>query len=57
MDFDSVNHRDLIESLIGETAKGLNEVRHAQDDLEKVESRLKFNLAVLHNLKKRFIEE
>lgn len=57
MDFNSVDHKDLIDSLIGETAKGLNEVRHAQDDLEKVESRLKFILAVLHNLRTRDLEK
>lgn len=57
MDFNDLPCPDLLDSVIGEVAKSLNEVRHAQDDLNKAESRLKFTLAVLHNLKTRDIKE
>ena len=57
MDFNTISKRDLLDSLIAETAKGLNEIRHAQDDLDKAENRLKFVLAVLHNLKTRDLKE
>ena len=57
MDFNDLPTPDLLDSVIGEVAKSLNEVRHAQDDLDKAESRLKFTLAVLHNLKTRDIKE
>jgi exonuclease VII small subunit len=57
MDFNNLNKGQLLDSLIAEVAKGLNEVRHAQDDLDKAESRMKFVLAVLHNLKARDLQE
>lgn len=44
----------IIQTLEGEVAKALNEVRHAEDDLDKAESRLKFTLALIHNLKQRY---
>jgi hypothetical protein len=53
MDFNDLGHSDIVDSLIAETAKALNEVRHAQDDLDKADSRLRFILAALHNLKMR----
>jgi hypothetical protein len=53
MDFDNLSKEQLIATLEGEVAKALNEVRHAQDDLEKSTSRLKFTLAVIHNYKNR----
>jgi hypothetical protein len=57
MDFNTLNKGQLLDSLIAEVAKALNEVRHAQDDLDKAESRMKFTLAVLHNLKARDLQE
>ena len=53
MDFNNLGHSDIVDSLIAESAKALNEVRHAQDDLDKADSRLRFILAALHNLKMR----
>ena len=57
MDFDKITKSDLLDSLVAETAKALNEVRHAQDDLDKANNRLRFILAVIHNLKIRDIKE
>lgn len=53
MDFNDLGHSDIIDSLIAEAAKALNETRHAQEDLDKADSRLRFILAALHNLKIR----
>jgi hypothetical protein len=53
MNFNDLGHSDVIDSLIAETAKAINETRHAQDDLQKADSRLRFVLAALHNLKMR----
>jgi hypothetical protein len=53
MNFNDLSHDDIIDSLIAESAKAINEVRHAQDDLDKADSRLRFILAALHNLKMR----
>jgi hypothetical protein len=57
MDFNEVSIKDLLLSLEAELAKSLNEVRHAQDDLEKADSRLRFALAVLNTIKDRDIKE
>jgi hypothetical protein len=57
MDFNKISARDLLDSLVAETAKALNEVRHAQDDLDKANNRLRFILAVIHSLKIRDIKE
>lgn len=54
MDFYDHSITDILKSLEGEIAKTLNEIRHAQDDLEKAENRQKFNLAVIHHLKLRY---
>jgi len=54
MDFNTIAFKDLLASLETEVAKALNELRHAQEDLDKAESRLKFTLAVIHNLKDRY---
>jgi hypothetical protein len=51
MDFKDHNLKDLVVSLEAEVAKSLAEVRHAQDDLDKVENRQKFILALLHYIK------
>ena len=57
MDFNQIPTKDLLKSIEAELAKSLNEVRHAQDDLDKADNRLKFSLAVLHNLKNRDIKD
>ena len=53
MDLNDHSTRDLLISLEAETAKSLAETRAAQADLEKVNSRLRFILAVIHILKER----
>jgi hypothetical protein len=57
MDFNEVSVADLLLSLEAELAKSLSEVRHAQDDLDKANSRLRFAVALLHNIKNRDIKE
>jgi len=57
MNFNDLSSDELIASLTAETAKALNEIRHAESDLDKADSRLKFVLALLHNLKQRDIKE
>jgi hypothetical protein len=57
MDFNEVSIKDLLLSLEAELAKSLNEVRHAQDDLDKANSRLRFAVALLHNIKNRDIKD
>jgi HPt (histidine-containing phosphotransfer) domain-containing protein len=57
MDFNDLTHAQILDTLTAECAKALNEVRHAQDDLDKADSRLKFVLALIHNLKERDIKE
>jgi len=44
---------ELLQSLEAELAKGLSEIRHAQGDLDKAESRYVFALALLHYLKQK----
>jgi hypothetical protein len=44
---------DLIKSLEAEIAKSLAEIKNAQGDLDKINSRLRFALAVLHIIKER----
>jgi hypothetical protein len=57
MDFENLNQAQVVQTMLAETAKALNEIRHAQDDLDKAESRLKFNLALIHNLNNRDLKE
>ena len=57
MDFNDVPRNSMMESLIAEVAKAMNEIRHAQDDLDKADSRLRFIIAAIHNLKNRDIKE
>jgi len=52
MDFNTTSFRDLLQSLEPEIAKALAEIRHAQDDIDKAQSRLRFCLAAVHQLKK-----
>ena len=51
MDLRDYSEADLIKSLEAEIAKSLAEVKSAQGDLDKINSRLKFALAVLHIIK------
>lgn len=53
MDLRDHSTEDLIRSLEAETAKALAEIRTAQGDLDKINSRLRFILAVTHILKDR----
>ena len=43
--------RDLLESLEAEVAKSLGELKCAQADLDKINGRLRFALAVIHIIK------
>ena len=42
---------ELLESLEAEVAKSLGELKCAQGDLDKINGRLRFSLAVIHMLK------
>jgi len=53
MDLNKYPTEDLIKSLIAETAKSLNELKESQGNLDKINSRLRFILAVIHNLNDR----
>jgi hypothetical protein len=50
-DLEDYSKEDLIESLEAEVAKSLNELAHARGDLDKVNGRLRFAIAVIHILK------
>ena len=52
-DLEALSQNDLLESLEAEVAKSLNELREAQNDLNKINGRLRFALAVVHILKGR----
>lgn len=51
MDLRDYSDEDLIKSLEAEIAKSLAEIKTAQGDLDKINSRLRFALAVIHILK------
>jgi hypothetical protein len=51
MKFEDYSIEELLQSLEGELAKGLNELRHAQQDLDKAENRYGFVLALIHYIK------
>lgn len=53
MDFNNLKGDEVLQTVVAEVAKALNEVRHAQDDLDKADSRLRFILAAVHNLRLR----
>ncbi len=53
MDFNELSGDQVLQTVVAEVAKAVNEVRHAQDDLEKADSRLRFILAAVHNLRLR----
>lgn len=50
-DLEDYSRDDLLESLEAEVAKSLNELKEAQSDLNKINGRLRFSLAVIHILK------
>jgi len=53
MDLRDYTDTDLLKSLEAEIAKALSEVRTARGDLEKINSRLRFALTVVHILKEQ----
>jgi hypothetical protein len=50
---DSKTQTQLLESLLAEVAKSTNEIRCAQGDLAKAQSRLQFCIAVINQLIER----
>jgi hypothetical protein len=50
---DSKTSNELLRSLLAENAKATNELRCAQGDLNKAQSRLTFTVALLNELIKR----
>jgi len=50
---DTKSEYELIQSLLAETAKAKNELECARNDLDKIRSRLSFNIAVINNLLQR----
>lgn len=51
MDLKDKPVEDLIKGLEAEAAKALNEVKESQGNLDKISSRLRFILAVIHIIK------
>lgn len=51
IDLEDLSKEDLLESLEAEVAKSLNELAHARGDIEKINGRLRFALAVIHIIK------
>lgn len=49
--------QDLVRSLEAEAAKAVAEIKTAQSDIDKANSRIKFILAAVHVLKRRFTDE
>lgn len=57
MDIRDHSTEDLIRSLEAEAAKSISELRSAQSDLDKVHSRLRFIITVIHIVKERLRDE
>jgi len=53
MDLRDYTDDELIKSLEAEIAKSFNELKCAQGDLDKINSRVRFALAALHTIKDR----
>jgi hypothetical protein len=51
MQLEDHSEEDLLKSLEAEIAKSLSELKSAQGDLDKINGRLRFSLAVLHIIK------
>lgn len=49
--------KEILQSIEPEIAKAQNEIKCAQGDLTKAQSRLAFSLSAIHNLKDRDIKE
>lgn len=47
---DSKNDTELLQSLIAETAKATNELKTAQNDIDKAKSRIKFALMLANKM-------
>jgi hypothetical protein len=53
MDLDQYSDEDLLQSIEAEIAKSLGELKCAQGDINKINSRLKFALVALHTIKRK----
>lgn len=53
MDLKDYTDEELLRSLEAEIAKSLGELKCIQGDADKINSRLRFALAVLHTIKER----
>lgn len=53
MDFKDYNDDDLLKSALAETAKAQNEIKCAQSDLDKAQSRIKFLILLLNKMIER----
>lgn len=53
LDLNDYTDEELLNSLEAEIAKSLGELRCLQGDADKINSRLRFALAVLHTVKER----
>lgn len=51
MNLEDYSEDDLLKSIEAELAKALNEMRCAQGDLDKINSRVRFALVALHTIK------
>lgn len=49
--FDKISDRDIIKSMVAETAKAVAELKCLRRDAEQIDARLRFLLAALHHLK------
>jgi len=57
MIFEKLDDKDILLSMIAETAKSLAEVKCLRKDAEQVEARLRFNLSALHYLNDKMGDE
>jgi hypothetical protein len=53
MKLEDKSSNDLLKSLEAEAAKALNELKESQGNLDKINGRLRFILAVIHIIKQR----
>lgn len=50
---DEATDLELLQSLLGSTAKAQNEINSAVADIEKAQRRIKFNIMLVHRLMER----
>lgn len=50
---DNKTDKELLQSLVAEIAKATNEIKCAQGDIQKAQSRIRFLLVVAHELIER----